>query len=316
MNDALLRLIASRPACAAQHFGDWMVEPRWISNAIAMIESGAMKPDQAAASKASEPDDLFIMDGDVAIVPIEGAMTKGRSSYGGTSTVETRATIRALSQDPEVRGIMLHIESPGGTAAGTAELADDVYAARRFKPVHSFASDLMASAAAFVGLQAERVTINPSGEAGSFGTVAKLTDVSKMYEDSGIKVEVISTGPYKGAFSHGAPITDDHKAYAREIIEAANQAFVAGVQRGRPAMSEKQVRALFYGPEGGKVWPAQRALELGIVDGIESFDQALANLHGQIRSAERARRLGQDADRQRRRMAIAEKSVRMAQIKR
>lgn len=297
----LLELIANNPACAEQHFGAWMVEPRWFLEKIAAINQGLVVPNQAAA-KSKDDGDLYVMDGDVAVLPIHGSISKGRSSFGGTSSIEARATIRDLAADPDVAAIMLHVDSPGGTAAGTAELADDIFAASKRKPVHAHASDLMASAAAFAGLQASRVTVNASGEVGSFGTVARLTDISEAVAKQGIKVHVASTGPYKGAFSPGAPITEDHLAYAKELIDSMNQPFVEGVRRGRANMTKGAVRDLFYGQEGGKVWPAKRALELGIVDAVESFDQAMATLQAEVRSANATMRMAV-SDRSRRRRA-------------
>lgn len=283
----LLDLMATQPACAAQHFGPWMVEPGRFMDTIRAIEQGMIEPQQAAGQRGD--DEMYVMEGDLAIVPIHGFMMKGRSSFGGTSTVETRSLLRALASDPDVGGIMLHVDSPGGTAAGTSELADDVAAAARRKPVHAHADDMMASAAAFAGLQARRVTANAAGVVGSFGTVARLMDFSKKAEQDGIKVHVISTGPFKGAFTGGAPIPDEHLAYAKEMVESMNQPFLQAVQRGRADMSKQQARDLFYGPEGGKVWSADRAAKMGIIDAVESFDAAMNNLADVVTREQRSR---------------------------
>jgi ClpP class serine protease len=75
-----------------------------------------------------------------------------------------------------------------------------------------------------------------------------------MYEKNGIKVHVISTGPFKGAFTDGAPVTDDQLKDLREDVEALNEFFLAGVSRGRK-MNIEQVRELAT----GQIWIADEA---------------------------------------------------------
>jgi ClpP class serine protease len=90
----------------------------------------------------------FTRAGNVAIVDLFGTLTKHASSFtGGTSTLETRRMIRDAADDPNIMGILSHVDSPGGTVAGTNDLAQDVASAATRKPVHAFVEDLSASAA-------------------------------------------------------------------------------------------------------------------------------------------------------------------------
>lgn len=276
------------PKCFAQHCGPWMIEPMRFSMLVQAVQAGQLKPQD---HDDSEPLSTHVGNG-LAVVPIQGQITKRGSSFGGAGSVGLRNEVRSLMSNPDVRGIMLQIDSPGGTAAGTPEFADVVFDARKSsaKPIHAFADDLMASAAAFVGLQAERVSVNRSGEVGSFGTVAMLTDTSDMAAAMGAKVHVVSTGPYKGAFAPGAPITDEHLEYAAELVDNVNQGFVEGVGRARfGATNAAKSKDLFYGDEGGKVFSSGRALELGIVDAVETLDQAMRALSSEARQYERDR---------------------------
>lgn len=323
MSQLSLPDLLTRP-CAADHFGLWMVEPQWFAAAAAAVRSGQWTPRQASGRSDAKPDEpgpkvvyhgydqdgrprvLYVVDQQgIVTVPIHGHMIKGDSSLGGTSTVRTRLALRTAYADPDVRGLMLYVDSPGGTAAGTPQLADDIrkLAQDGRKPIHGHAEDIMASAAYFAGSQASRLTVNATGEVGSIGTLALIEDSSGAAEQHGFTVHLLATGPFKGAFAPGVKVTEEHLAYGRERIEARTEPFIQAIKRGR-GMSIEAARDLAYGDEGGKVWPAKRALELGLVDAIETDEQALAVLRETIR--EQAETRERESAGRRRRMRLAQ----------
>src|SRR5581483_9650939 len=109
----------------------------------------------------------------------QGMLMKGQSSMGGTSTVMARRDIRQAVADQDVAGILLAIDSPGGTVAGTDDLAAEVRQARTSKPVWAAIDDLGASAAYWVASQTQRVTVNsPTALVGSIGTLQVIRDLS------------------------------------------------------------------------------------------------------------------------------------------
>jgi hypothetical protein len=105
---------AEKPAekCAAQHFGPWMVEPKWFAQAVSAVKAGTFQPD---APPTFESDGYAITPNGIAVVPVFGQMTKEDSSFGGCNSVRTRKAVRDAGSDPNVRAILLHIDSPGGT---------------------------------------------------------------------------------------------------------------------------------------------------------------------------------------------------------
>lgn len=219
------------------------------------------------------------MFGDIMIIPIEGTIMRAESSFGGTSSVQIRRIIRDAVNSPEVKGIMLKIDSPGGTVAGTDDLAQEVRAAAEKMPVHTHVDGLIASAAFWVGSQVTRLTITRTSEAGSLGTVAVVNDMSEMAKKEGIKVHVISTGEFKGAFTPGSEVTEKQLADLRSIVEKLNVFFKQAVEDGRQ-LSSKIVNKLF----DGRVHVAEDALELGLIDGISGFDEALNVLRIEVLS--------------------------------
>lgn len=276
--------------CAAQHFGPWMVYPQWFSQAIAAVKAGTFKPDQQDVLAAS-PDDpaivgdwsgevfkvRYYLEGGIARVPFFGQVTKGDSSFGGASSVWTRQSIRKALADGRVRAILLHVDSPGGTVAGTGDLADDVAAADRHKPVYTYFEDLGASAAYWIGSQGRRIFANPTAEVGSIGTMTYVEDTSGLYEKAGIKVTLIATGKYKGQWIDGNPVSEEYIEAVRTEVEDLNEHFLAGVLRGRK-MSREHLMTV----ADGRVFIAQKAQQLGLIDEVSTLDAAMAAILKEI----------------------------------
>lgn len=220
----------------------------------------------------------------IAIVEINGTMTKRGSSLSNAGgTVLVRQAIRRFARDTAVDGIMLRIDSPGGTVAGTADLAAEVAAAAKNKPVYAYAEDTVASAAYWVASQADKVFANNrTAKIGSIGTLLYLYDFSAMAEKDGVRPVVIKTGEFKGTGVPGAPVTEQQEAYLQEIVDQTQAEFTAGVMAGRN-MTTEQVAAVAT----GRVYNAGEAQKLGLIDGIQSFDETLTALTAEIRGRRR-----------------------------
>ena len=252
--------------CFSYHIGLWAADAKWLSTMVSEYNAGRLE-------RVSMPEPQYTIVGDgVAVVPIHGGITKGQSSFGGTSSLATRQLLRKAYTDKDVRGILLDIDSPGGAVSGLKPLSDEVYKIRNdaTKPIHAYTSDMMASAAYWVGSQASRVTAYEMAEIGSIGTYAVVSDTSQAYADAGVKVHVVGTGEMKGAFVPGTEVTDDMIAELRERVAQINEFFLSSVQRGR-GMARKDVTAV----ADGRDWLAKDALSRGLIDGIGQFEDAV-----------------------------------------
>ncbi len=279
------------PTCFASYMGEWAIEPKFLQRAAAAVIAGMVRgtdieppksqglamPKAATAvvdptSDPEQPEVMYIRtDSGTAVIQMSGAMMKARSKFGGVSTVDTRRYIRAATADGEVGAILLAGDSPGGTVAGTQTLADEIRAADAIKPVLGHIEDLGASAFYWAMSQTRRVTANRSALVGSLGTYGVIEDSSGKAQAEGIKVHVLSTGAHKGAFVDGAPVTPEQLAEYQRVIDDLNALFFQAVQSGRK-LSNEQAAALF----DGRVHIADKAQGLGLVDAVQSFDQAIA----------------------------------------
>lgn len=276
--------------CRARHLGVWAISPDYLASALVEIRSGAWRPRAESGAEDAprrEPEPLYrVTASGVAVVSIAGAMMKGWSKYAECDTLRVREALRSAKGDDNVRAILLVIDSPGGSVAGTQELADDVAAARQFKPVHAFAEDCCASAAYWVASQAGRLTMNAMCLMGSIGVLSVVYDSSKAAEMEGVKVHVISTGPLKGAGTPGAPVTEDALAEHQQIVDAAGRHFFDAVSRGRAALAGDALKAV----STGGVWMGKDAVGLGLVDAVETMQQAHDALVAEADRADAARR--------------------------
>lgn len=212
----------------------------------------------------------------IAMIELHGPLAKEMFNplWGdGTSTLVFRAALRAAVETRSVRGVLVHIDSPGGTVAGTADAAEAVRQANEVKPVFAHIDDLGASAAYWIASQARKVYANPTALVGSIGTYSVLYDLSEYAAKQGVKVHVISTGPYKGAGEPGAEISDPVLKNAQRIVNGLNEHFLKAVKSGR-SISSGQVERV----ADGKVWIAGQAKSLGLLDEVQDFNASYAAL--------------------------------------
>src|SRR4029453_14892345 len=114
-----------------------------------------------------------------------------------------------LMKDPAVKGVVLDVDSPGGSVYGVRELADEIRAARGQKPVEAVANAFMASAAYYIGSAAEKVWVTPSGSAGSIGVYDAHVDLSKFTETMGEKWTFVSYGDNKLLGNPFEPLSEE-----------------------------------------------------------------------------------------------------------
>lgn len=221
-------------------------------------------------------------DGRVGVLPIRGVIAHRAGSLneisGGTSTERADAVLQAMARDPSVKAIVLDIDSPGGTVAGTAEMAASVREAAKTKPVIAQVNAMAASAAYWIASQASDIAITPSGEVGSIGVLAMHMDDGPAYESAGLRRSIISAGKYK-AEMFGA-LSDDARARVQADVDAMYKMFVADVAAGRG----RDIADVRNGFGEGRMVLAADAVRMGMADRIATMEQTLnrygASMHG------------------------------------
>jgi len=208
----------------------------------------------------------------VAVIPVMGAMFKGYGAWGFADQSEIQMHVRNAVNDAGVSAIMFLIDSPGGSVAGTMDLADEIRAAGKVKPTMAYGQDLMCSAAMWIASACKEIYTNAAAMVGSVGVITAVVDASKYLENIGVQVHVITTGEYKAAGSEYIKAKPEHLAYIQERIDAVGAQFFDAVAKGRGIRSEtvKKMEA--------KVFTADDAVTQRLSDGVLTFDQAFVKL--------------------------------------
>lgn len=189
------------------------------------------------------------------------------------STLRLSQVIGRLAADPSIETIFIDCDSPGGYVTGTQEAADAVFAARKKKQVVALINPLAASAMYWIASQAETIIGVPSADVGSIGVFMCHYDCSAMLADMGIKPTYIYAGEYKTEGNSSEPLSAEGKAFFQSQVDGTYSDFVNAVARGRGVTA--QVVMDKFGK--GRVYDAQMAKKLGMIDDISTIQGALAS---------------------------------------
>lgn len=257
--------------------------PYWAiaENAARQIEAGLphmieklVVRIEAARGKADEQPSIMVAAGDTAVIHIQGIILKRESlwtKYGfATSTQAVERAMNAAVADKDIRSIVLNVDSPGGTVDGMHRLVQAVGKTNKQKPVIGQVDGLAASAGYWPLSQASAIYAGPGDEVGSIGVRLMLYDFSRAFENAGIEAVPIDTGKFKSAGAMGTEITAEQRAYFQSQVDAYFADFMGDVRKGRK-LTEK--RAAEVGD--GRTFIAKQALELGLIDGIQSIEETL-----------------------------------------
>jgi signal peptide peptidase SppA len=271
---------------------EWLIQPEALQSMAAslrgLVDRGGFLPKQAAESQL-----LSIEDG-IGVVAIEGPILRkpdlfARIFFGATSSEDIGEALREAGERDDIKAVFLNIDSPGGTVAGTPELAAAVKALNGSKPVYAFSSGLMCSAAYWIASQARAIYATPSAQVGSIGVVQAVIDNSAALDKAGIKVEVFSVGKYKAMGAPGTPLTDDQRELIQSnLAEIAAEFHDAVLSRGRAIPAEAMEGQTFSGKQ------AQRHNLAGMVPDRADAMRRLRVYHASVDTGSRSMKTIED----------------------
>jgi ClpP class serine protease len=205
----------------------------------------------------------------VAIIPVVGPIFRYSNLFseisGGASVQLLARDFNAALNNPDVRAILLNIDSPGGEANGISEFADMVYAARGRKPITAYVGGYACSAAYWIASAADEIVASDSAVLGSIGTIAAIPDPAVEHE--GEVIFVSSQSPRK----HADPTSEQGASDIQAILDAMTDVFMTSVARNRGVSLETVASS--YG-QGG-VFVGGAAVAAGLADRLGSFEQTL-----------------------------------------
>ena len=207
-------------------------------------------------------------------IPVKGVMLKDfpYQFFGYATGYEyIRAAFDRGLADPEVKGIAMIFDTPGGMVAGNFDLVDHIHSKRGVKPIAGFAQEHAYSAgySLISAVDPGRVNVARTGGVGSIGVVTSHVDYSEAMEKAGIKVTFIHAGKHKVEGNPYEALSDEAKARIQSRIDGLYNIFVSTVARNR-GMDEQAVRNT-----EALTFSAEEAVSNGLADNIGSLEDAI-----------------------------------------
>lgn len=193
-------------------------------------------------------------------MPIEGVL--------GLDTTYSQIQSNIEQVGSKADWIVLNIHSPGVTVMGLEELAD--FMVGFDKPIASYTSGMMASAAYFIGSATELIGSSKSAMVGSIGTILQTVDMTGMLDSWGVKVHTFASGARKAAGNPYVSMTDDHKEEFTEIVSDAFGVFSGFVESRRGVSRDLMDGRVMFGQAA-----ASSSLTDGVFPNLESFISAI-----------------------------------------
>lgn len=252
------------------------------------LQSMSLSADHDALSGADEFGEFGYMVSradNLAIVNVSGSLTVRDRSYnrymGMVSYNEIRnAVFSAL--DSDVDGIVLNMDTPGGSASGVSELAEflaEVDAS--MKPIYTYSGTTMASGGYWLGSMGREIYAGKLATVGSIGVITVHSSYEKMFKAEGVEHTVLRAGEFKALGSPYEKLDDKARSQIESQMNAIYDVFLETVADNRGTT----VPALRANAAEGRVFVGTQAIEVGLVDHISSFDVAVSEISRKVRSS-------------------------------
>ncbi|WP_437279403.1 signal peptide peptidase SppA [Sorangium sp. So ce375] len=215
----------------------------------------------------------------LGVVEVHGAIVSRAHFRGASLASEERlvASLRAARQNPRVQGVILHIDSPGGSALASDRIHHEVTRLAEVKPVVACLSNVAASGGYYVAAAAHAIVAQPQTITGSIGVVSARFALGPLLERLGVSTDVVKRGARADLFSPSRKLDPGERAVVERELDAIYSAFLRVVARGRRRPVE-EIEPLAQ----GRVYSGAEAQARGLVDMLGGFERALHELRQMI----------------------------------
>ncbi|MDF2566055.1 MAG: signal peptide peptidase SppA, type [Massilibacillus sp.] len=211
----------------------------------------------------------------IAVVYVDGTITGGHgasgllSESGGTDNLIKQ--LHEASDDASIKGIVLRINSPGGSSTATQEVGEEIKKIRaKGKPVVTSMGDMAASGGYWLAACTDKIYANPTTLTGSIGVYMPYSNWEELYKKIGVRQEKIKSGVHKDILSNDRPMTEEERVILQTMVDEIYQGFVEVVAEGRHLDIETVKKIA-----DGRVYTGKQAKELGLVDEMGNLYDAI-----------------------------------------
>jgi len=183
--------------------------------------------------------------------------------------------LHEIARNKSAKGILLKINSPGGSVAATQVFLEALQAVKKAGiKVVVLVTELCASGGYYVSSHADSIITYPGSAVGSIGVIIEGLGIKELLKKIGVEPRVIKSGEYKDLFSMYRDLTKSEVKFLQNLVDDTMDQFVEAVVEGRTNMSSRHVRRY----ADGRIWNGRQALRIGLIDGTGGRKQALSIL--------------------------------------
>ena len=202
-----------------------------------------------------------------ALIELAGVI----ESEGRASAENVIAGLQAAFKDKNTQGVIVRINSPGGSPVQAGQINDEM---RRLKgkypntPLYAVVDDVCASGGYYVAVAADKIFVNKASVVGSIGVILEGFGVAGTMEKVGVERRVLTAGENKDFMDPFRPVSPEHKRHAQQMLDEIHKQFIEVVKTGR-AGRLKETPELF----SGLVWNGARSVDMGLADALGSVEE-------------------------------------------
>jgi len=201
-----------------------------------------------------------------ALVDVEGIIAPGSDA----SAEQVTGALQAAFEDTHTKGVVLRINSPGGSPVQAQMIYDEMRRLRKKYPnipLYAVVEDLCASGGYYVAVGADRIYVSKSSIVGSIGVRMDGFGVTGLMEKLGIERRLLTAGKNKAMLDPFLPVETSQEKYVLGLLQEIHAQFISTVREGRGDRL-KEIPEMF----SGLIWTGQKGVELGLVDAIGTLD--------------------------------------------
>ncbi|MBV8031963.1 MAG: S49 family peptidase [Betaproteobacteria bacterium] len=207
-----------------------------------------------------------------AMVDLNGTIAAG----GDASAEKITSALQAAFKDKNTQGVILRINSPGGSPVQAQTIYDEMKRLRKKYPdipLYAVVEDLCASGGYFVAVGADRIYVSKSSIVGSIGVLMNGFGFTGLMEKLGVERRLITAGENKGMLDPFSPMRDKDREYAQKLAEEIHQQFIAVVREGRGQRLKESADTF-----SGLIWSGEKSIQLGLADGLGTLDSVARDI--------------------------------------
>ncbi|HEX6530303.1 MAG TPA: S49 family peptidase [Burkholderiales bacterium] len=201
-----------------------------------------------------------------AMVEVNGIIAPGSDA----SAEKVNASLQAAFKDKNTQGVVVRINSPGGSPVQAQTIYDEMKRLRQKYPeipLYAVVEDVCASGGYFVAAGADRIYVGKASIVGSIGVLMNGFGFTGLMEKLGVERRLITAGENKGMLDPFSPLDEKDKEHVKKMMGDIHQQFIAVVKEGR-GKRLKESPELF----SGLIWTGERSIDLGLADAVGSLD--------------------------------------------